>query len=117
VKWESTSYAYSMAFYHSPEQIDGITSDVIVPLTPIAQKSVNVKRPAGKILAGEWLSNHRQIKDGDDSGWWGWKGSRNYLFADGQVRFIDANDIRPARDGYPNPNLTKNGIKGIDWPK
>jgi len=25
-KFESTSYAYSMAFYHSPDQIDNITS-------------------------------------------------------------------------------------------
>jgi hypothetical protein len=39
------------------------------------------------------------------------------LFADGQVRFIDAKDIRPARDGNPNPNLTINGIRGIDWPR
>lgn len=117
VKWESTSYSYSLAFYHSPEQIDGITNDLIVPLAPVAQKAVNVAKPDAKIIVGEWLSNHRLIKDGNDSGWWGWTGCRNYLFADGQIRFLNATDIRPANDGNPNPNLTKNGIKGIDWPK
>lgn len=112
-KWESTSYSYSMAFYHSPEQIDTMTTDLGTPL-PAAQKSINVARPAGKIIIGEWLSNHRRIEQ-LDYGWWTWAGRRNYLFADGQVRFLDANDIRPANNGQPNPNLTKHGIRGIDW--
>jgi len=121
-KYESTSYSYSMAFYHSPEDIDtlnyitdqyGATSPA--PCTP--QKWLNVKKPDGKILIGEWTSNHSRVNKDEDKGWWCSKGSRNYLFADGQVQFIKAENIRPARDGCPNPNLTIHGISGIDWPK
>jgi prepilin-type processing-associated H-X9-DG protein len=122
-KWESTSYSYSMAFYHSPEQIDSITDDLIMGLKPEPQRSVSVARPSGKILIGEWLSNHQKVEQADD-GWWCWLGRRNYLFADGQVRFLWATEIRPANDinpatnkGNPNPNLTINGIRGIDWPR
>jgi prepilin-type N-terminal cleavage/methylation domain-containing protein/prepilin-type processing-associated H-X9-DG protein len=122
-KYESTSYSYSMAFYHSPEQINAMNDKqytynpgLIRPAVP--QKSVNVKRPAEKIIIGEWYSNHYQIKDGnDDPGWWGLTGRRNYLFVDGQVRFLPATELRTANDGNPNSNLTKDGIKGTDWPK
>ena len=118
-KWESTSYSYSMAFYHSPEQINdmnSISDTFNNPKPSIPQRPVNVIRPGGKIIVGEWLSNHRQVEQTDD-GWWCWLGRRNYLFVDGQVRFLDADEISPANDGYPNPNLTKNGIKGSDWPR
>ncbi|MGA2172745.1 MAG: DUF1559 domain-containing protein [Sedimentisphaerales bacterium] len=114
-KWESTSYSYSLAFYHSPEQIKDMSSDLKL-LPPVALKPVNVAKPSGKIIVGEWLSNHKQIEDDNDLGWWCWAGSRNFLFADSQVRFLGAKEIRPAGDGNPNPNLTKNGIRGIDWP-
>jgi len=89
-KYESTSYSYSMAFYH------------------------DVARPSNKILIGEWFSNHRPVDD--DSGWWCWEGWRNYLFADGRVSYLKAGQIRPARDGLPDANLTVRGIKGHDWP-
>ncbi len=123
-KYESTSYSYSMAFYHSPEQIDDInntryTYDIpgqpSVAVQSIPQKSMNVARPPGKIIIGEWFSNHWRIKE-KDNGWWVWVGCRNYLFADGQVNFLKAKQIRQARDGCPNPNLTIHGIKGTDWP-
>jgi len=123
-KYESTSYAYSMAFYHSAEQINNITSiryTYDVPGVPsvakpsIRQRSSNVARPSRKILIGEWLSNHLPV-NGKDPGWWGWQGSRNFLFADGQVLFLEATKIRAANDGNPNPSLTKDGIKGVDWP-
>lgn len=117
-KYDDTSYAYSMTFYHSPEQIDAISSteQTYGQTSPpsLLQKSSNIARPSGKILIGEWLSNHKLIEA--DGGWWCWDGSRNYLFADGQVRFIEAKEIRPAQDGLPNPNLTVHGIKGLDWP-
>ena len=114
-RWESTSYSYSLAFYHSPEQIQTLNNpfDDLTTLPPVVQKPVHVAKPAEKIIVGEWLSNHRRI-EGGDNGWWCWQGRRNFLFADGQVRFLDANDIRPANDGNPNPNLTKHGIKGSD---
>jgi len=116
-KYESTSYAYSMAFYHSPEQIDDMNSPADTYTNPrpsVPQRSVDVARPSGKILIGEWLSNHAPLND--DKGWWCWEGSRNYIFVDGQVRLLDAKQIRPARDGLPDANLTIHGIKGIDWP-
>jgi len=117
-KYEGTSYAYSMTFYHSAQQIDtmsspsdtyGITSQPSIP-----QRSFDVANPSGKILIGEWLSNHSPIEP--DNGWWSWQGSRNFLFVDGQVRFLKAEQIRPARDDLPDANLTIHGIKGADWP-
>lgn len=120
-KYQLTSYAYSMAFYHSPEQIDDIKdpcdtythTDESPPSVP--QRSCDVANPSGKILIGEWLSNHMRIEE--DYGWWCWDGRRNYLFADGHVLYLKAKEIRQARDGYPDANLTFKGIKGIDWPK
>lgn len=119
-KYEATSYAYSMAFYHSPEQIDAMSSPADT-YGPIAQPSIpqqcdNVANPSGKILIGEWSSNHLPVQD-EDKGWWCWQGRRNYLFADGQVRFIQADRIRPTRDGLPDVNRTIRGIKGTDWPR
>jgi len=118
-KYESTSYAYSMSFYHSAEQIDSMSSPAdtygSASQPSMAQRSFSVAKPSGKVIVGEWLSNHSRI-DGEDSGWWCREGYRNYLFADGQVRFLEVEDIRPARDGFPNPNLTIHGIKGRDWP-
>ncbi len=117
-RYESTSYAYSMAFYHSPEQIDDMNSpsDTYAnPVPSIRQRPTHVANPSAKIMVGEWLSNHEPV-DGDN-GWWNWSGSRNFLFADGQVRYLKATEIRPARDGFPNANLTINGIKGQDYPR
>ncbi|MHC4123188.1 MAG: hypothetical protein ACYSSI_06410 [Planctomycetota bacterium] len=59
-------------------------------------------------------SNHKPLASGD-LGWWGWTGSRNYLFADSHVDYLRAEKIRKANDGNPNPNLTIKGIKGIDY--
>ncbi len=120
-EYEATSYAYSMAFYHSPEQIDDMNSpsdtydkNKVQPSVP--QRCSNVAKPSGKILVGEWNSNHYRIKS-KDPGWWGWQGCRNYLFADGQVRYLQAGRIREANDGLPDANLTVGGIKGRDWPR
>ena len=116
-KYESTSYSYSMAFYHSPEQIDTMSSyedTYSNPQPSVRQRSSDVTQPSGKILIGEWLSNHSSIED--DNGWWCWQGSRNYLFVDGQIRMLKVKQIRPARDGLPDANLTVHGIKGVDWP-
>jgi prepilin-type N-terminal cleavage/methylation domain-containing protein/prepilin-type processing-associated H-X9-DG protein len=121
-RFELTSYSYSMAFYHSPEQINEMNSVAFTYSSsllkkPVPQKVVDVGRPDGKIIIGEWFSNHKKINLIDEQGWWNLIGQRNFLFADGQVRFLKAQDIRTANDGNPNPNLTKNGIKGIDWQK
>jgi prepilin-type processing-associated H-X9-DG protein len=114
-KYESTSYAYSMAFYHSADQIDSMsnTSDTYTnPQPSIPQRCDAVAKPWGKILIGEWCCNHYPIDE--EKGWWNWQGCRNFLFADGQVRFLQAAQINPARDGLPDANLTVRGIKGAD---
>ena len=113
--YSSTSYAYSLSFYHSSAQIDTMTSAADTysnPLPPIPQYLPRVRSPGQKILAGEWLSNHKRIDN--DPGWWTWEGSRNMLFVDGHVRYLDAPSIRPANDSWPDPNLTAHGIRGID---
>jgi prepilin-type N-terminal cleavage/methylation domain-containing protein len=116
-KYERTSYAYSMAFYHSPEQINDMNSPADTYANPrhpsIPQRNLDVLNPSGKILIGEWLSNHAPVAN--DTGWWTWEGSRNYLFADGQIRYLKAKQIRPARDQLPDANLTIHGIKGTDY--
>ena len=114
-KYEATSYAYSMAFYHSPQQIDNMNSTADTysnPQPSIPQKSFDVARPSDKILIGEWFSNHARVDE--EKGWWNWQGCRNFLFVDGQVHFLKAEQILPARDGLPNANLTIHGIKGAD---
>jgi len=106
-----------MAFYHSPAQIDTLNKvedTYSNPLPSIPQKALDVADPAGKILIAEWFSNHEPIED--EKGWWTWDGTRNYLFADGQVHMLKANRIRPARDNMPDANLTLHGIKGTDYP-
>ncbi|MEJ2704143.1 MAG: type II secretion system protein [Sedimentisphaerales bacterium] len=117
-KYESTSYSYSMAFYHSPGQIDAMSTPADTyenPQPSIRQRRLDVARPSGKILIGEWLSNHAPIEA--DQGWWCWQGARLYLFADGHASFLQAPEIRPARDALPDANLTVRGIKGVDWPR
>jgi prepilin-type N-terminal cleavage/methylation domain-containing protein/prepilin-type processing-associated H-X9-DG protein len=114
--YDSTSYGYTMSFYHSPEQISTMNSvedTYSNPQQSIGQKRTSVARPNDKIMVGEWFSVHQRV-EGEDKGWWCWKGRRNYLFADGSVEFIEATDIAEAMDGYPNPNLTVGGIKGSD---
>jgi prepilin-type N-terminal cleavage/methylation domain-containing protein/prepilin-type processing-associated H-X9-DG protein len=115
-KYESTSYAYSMAFYHSPEQINDMNSPADTyanPVPSIPQRNLDVLNPAGKILIGEWLSSHAPVAN--DSGWWTWQGIRNFLFADGHTRYLKAKKIRPANNQLPDANLTINGIKGTDY--
>ena len=114
-KYESTSYAYSMAFYHSPAQIDAMdepADSYSNPVPSIPQRLGSVTSPAAKILLGEWLSNHVPVEG--DTGWWCWKGARCFLTADGRAAFVDANDIRPAGDNLPDANLTVQGIQGRD---
>jgi len=113
--WDSTSYGYSAAFYHTPEQINSMTAaqlwDPSTPGPPCSPQSASdVSYPTKKALAADWLSSHSDEK----VGWWSWLGSRNYLFVDGHVHFLRATRIRPAVDNLPDINLTINGIRGSD---
>ena len=117
-KYESTSYSYSMSFYHNPDQIDSMTGtiDTYENARPsVPQRVTNVRKPSEKIIFGEWLSNHKQIDN--DQGWWCWEGKRNYLFVDGQISMLEAKQILPAHDTFPDANLTIKGIKGSDLNK
>lgn len=112
-KWDGTSYSYSMAFYHSPDQIASLTKieetwTTALPCHPQSQSSVRF--PSQKALVTEWLSNH----ESPNVAWNSWEGGRVYLFADGHCRYLKAKHIRPANDGWPDINLTRGGIRGKD---
>ncbi|MCM8762038.1 MAG: hypothetical protein NC929_01800, partial [Candidatus Omnitrophica bacterium] len=113
--WESTSYGYSMCFYHSPQQINDMTDptytyEVVKIMPSVPQKIHLVLCPDKKVLVAEWLDNHT----GGKNNWWNWDGNRNYLFVDGHIEFLPARSISPANDNFPDINLTKDGIRGKD---
>lgn len=113
--WDSTSYAYSAAFFHTPEQINTMTTAQLWnPSTPgpvcMPQSASEVIYPSKKAMVADWLSNHSDEK----VTWWSWQGSRNYLFADGHVQHLAAGKIKPAVNGFPDINLTVDGIRGKD---
>lgn len=112
-QWDYTSYAYSMCFYHTPEQINSMTQiEQTWTDTPecISQEESSVKYPAKKIMVSEWLSLHEK----PHVGWNSWEGGRNVLFADGHCKYLRATSILPGNDEWPDPNLTINGIEGQD---
>jgi len=114
-QYESTSYAYSMAFYHSPEQINAmadVSDNYSNPVPTKPQKMAAVRNPTRKILVGEWYANHAAWSE--DEGWFGPGGKRLYLFADGHVEYLDWTEINVSNDGLNNPNLTVDGIAGAD---
>ncbi len=114
-RYERTSYAYSMTFYHSPEQIDAMNStadEYSNPRPPIAQSSFDVRHPTRKVLAGEWQAYHDRLDR--DEGWWDRRGTRIFLFADAHVNRYAASALLPARNGLPDPNLTVRGVRGTD---
>ena len=113
--YDNTSYAYSLAFYHSPEQINAMTTvaqNYSSAQPTIQQKVGKVKFSAQKVLVGEWNAVHQPYVN--DTGWFSAGGSRNYLFADYHADYIGYRDMQLANDGLPNPNLTHDGILGRD---
>ncbi len=113
VQWDNASYAYSMTFYHSNDQINAMNAIAQTWTDKIeccSQSKSNVQYPSEKALVSEWLSNHELPHVAWDS----WSGGRNYLFADGHCQYLKAKQIRPANDGLPDINLTHDGIRGKD---
>ncbi len=113
--FEHTSFAYSLAFYHDPHQVNAMTSPADTysnPQPPSPKTTSDVRWPSLKILTGDWNSNHLTLTD--DNGWWDPRGLRNFAFPDGHAEPVPANRIIPANDGLPHPNLTKDGIQGRD---
>ncbi|HSV73162.1 MAG TPA: type II secretion system protein [Chthonomonadales bacterium] len=114
-QWDHTSYAYSAAFYRSPAQVNAMTTAQLFsfPTPPcVSQSAAAVVWPTHKVAFAEWLSNHSPQK----VGWWSWDGSRNYLFVDGHARFLAARRINRAVNGWPDVNLTVDGVAGRDTP-
>ena len=122
--YDATSYGYSASFYHTPDQIDSMTTGQLYSgSTPecASVKASALKFPTKKAMCADWISSHSDEK----VGWWSWGGARNYLFADGHGVFLEAKRILPAasvrteakRDGdsaYPDINLTTHGAAGKD---
>ena len=114
-QYDSTSYAYSMAFYHSPEQINAMTTTASTyknPQPSMGQKLSSVRYSSQKVLAGEWLSVHYPFVS--DKGWFAPGGTRTFLFADGHAEPVASMNILPGNDNQPHPNLTRDGIHGRD---
>jgi prepilin-type N-terminal cleavage/methylation domain-containing protein/prepilin-type processing-associated H-X9-DG protein len=114
--WDSTSYAYCAAFYHTPAQVNSMTTADLYAGSPppcVTISLAEVAFPARKIMLGEWLTNH---VPGIQDGWWSWRGARNYAFVDGHAKYVQAQSISPAVNGFPDPNLTVDGVAGADLP-
>jgi len=112
-KWDATSYGYSAAFYHTPAQIEAMTTEDLWKLNRfpcVTQYESAVAYPSQKVLVAEWLTNHETVK----ATWWEWRGSRNYLFVDGHAAHLPASRINAAGNGLPDPNLTVGGVWGRD---
>ncbi len=111
-KWDRTSYGYSAAFYHTHDQIDSMTTEQLYssPTPPCASvKSSSVRRPSKKAMVADWLTH-----SDERANWWSWNGSRNYLFADGHINYLNARKIKPSVTGLPDINLTDHGVAGTD---
>ena len=125
--FDSTSYAYSAAFYLTPAGAASVTgvgclyASPCPGVMPTPQTLAQVAAPARKILVGEWSDNHDGLNAG---GWWtaNLNSSRDYLFADGHVKYVRAAALvqaqQPGRypDGFPDPNVTPGGLSGSDVP-
>ena len=123
--FDSTSYAYSAAFYLTPAGAASVTgvaclyASLCPGVTPTPQTLAQVASPARKIMVGEWSDNHDGLNAG---GWWtaNLNSSRDYLFADGHVKYVRAVALVQAQepgkypDGYPDPNVTPGGLSGSD---
>jgi len=100
--FDSTSYAYSAAFYLTPAGVASVTSIGCLyaapcpGVVPTPQTLAQVASPARKVLVGEWQDNH----DGRNAGgWWtaNLNSSRDYLFADGHVKYVRAAALAQAQ--------------------
>lgn len=114
--FEGTSYGYSLAMYHSPEQINAMTKyqdeyGILPP--PVSQRLDSVYFPTKKVMGGEWEAYHSKIKA--DQGWWDTRDAvRQFLFPDGHAEGYNARVILKTVDNLPNPNRTIDGVKGRD---
>ena len=124
--FESTSYAYSLAFYFSPRQVQTLTtplSQAIVTrnINPETQRASGVTFPSAKVLSGDWdpyhdadLPERDEGRNWDEKGWWDPLGKRTLALADGSARLVESSDVNAGWDDLPNPNVTVGGVRGRD---
>lgn len=116
--WDATSYGYAACFYYPPSIVNSMTLNDLITASPwcaqyiSGQSESEVAYPAQKVMVAEWLDNHESAQ----YGWWAWEGARECLFADGHVKYIQAKSVLPAVDGWPDFNLTRDGLTGKDIP-
>ena len=134
--YAGTSYAYSASFYMTPDQVNAVqNADYIrakfaatnpkLPCTTV--NSAALKFAAKKVLVAEYWTLHSEkmkvgwYDDPADTGNDPWSGERNYMFADGHVRYLSTKRIHPADSpvvnrprSLPDINLTRDGIAGKD---
>lgn len=111
--YDGTSYAYAACFYHTPAQVNTmVTTELYGPTTVgcVSQSLAQVASPSQKAIVSEWLTNHEPPA----RSWWQWGGARTYLFVDGHVKYLQTASIKPAINGYPDINLTRDGLSGTD---
>jgi prepilin-type N-terminal cleavage/methylation domain-containing protein len=129
-QFDGTSYDYSAAFFHSPDQIANLTIlGLIAPTASQAetatQTTTQVAEPAGKIMFFEWYDSH-SFTGAQPIGPWGsfdanlnpgqdrWTGARNVTFADTHSSFVFASRQVPSGQDCPDANLTPGGVSGTD---
>lgn len=131
--YNSTSYAYSAAFYLPSDVVAHLTiKNLIAGLhTPglasqtVTQTASGVDLPGSKVLLAEWYDSHH-YEGGSPVGWWGtvqpgilpgpdrWTGARNTLFADLHALHLQTGRVQPSSQDCPDFGLTLGGVTGTD---
>ncbi len=132
--FDATSYGYSAAFYHTPDQLDAMRIGNLrlalnkpgPGLACATQTEASIDYPAQKVLAAEWYNSH-QFESGGKIGYWGhlsgssdpgvdrWQGARIYVMPDGHAKFLHARQIHPSAEDCPDIHLTRSGLSGKDF--
>ena len=123
-RFERTSYSYSLAFYHSIEQLEALTTPLSIvsnPPPPVPQRVSSVLYPSAKVIAGDWDRYHDPELENRDPeahwstrGWWDVSGWWQHAFADGSAGVLRFGDAGQSYDGLKNPGLTIGGVRGRD---
>ncbi|MES2459417.1 MAG: DUF1559 domain-containing protein [Armatimonadota bacterium] len=132
--YDATSYCYSAAFYHTPEQVAQIAIPHLRAAlnTPgpgaqcFTQTESDVLTPSQKMMVGEYFNSHEHAA-GNPIGFWGTlttsggagpdrgTGARTYVFADGHAAFVvAARQTRTPLDDCPDMLRTAGGVAGSD---
>ncbi len=132
--FDATSYNYSAAFYHSPEELAGLTIPNLISAfgspgtgqTCTTQRQASVAYPSAKVMCSEWYNSHDHTGAAKVVGMWGtwaaatgpgpdrWSGGRSALFADAHAKFTPVRRIQPSSDDCPDTNRTAGGLNGAD---